>query len=302
MEYIKRKINLGALRSYKTPLIYEFISKDLKEKGCCTGLNSKQIILQNAEEFDRNWGKLDFPFLYLNVFITQNIDDMGLFTDVPFVDEPVNYSLLFDKFSGFTTPLPGYLIFTGATSDPYIKYFARLSGQTASDFFAAGGIITGITDDKLYSVTSYSSASPYIVGLNLSDNPNYFVGVDGIGSNFTAYTIDAQVTNLLGTGLHYYTYNFNILIYNAYVNTFFSIPYTTVSYQSEGWNASNTSLSAITKEEIYFGIVFPPKVENNVFIDRGAISVFERHSRLGSILSIDNLTEYGNGYYNIVVG
>ena len=300
MELIKKTINLGALRSYKTPLVYELITKELKQKGCCVGLNNKQIILQNAEEFDRNWGKLDFEFIHVNFFLTQDIDDMGLFTDTEFVDELVNYDLLFDKFTNFVLPTPAQFIFTASTNDPYIRYFARLSGQSASDFFAANGRISGLTDDKLYSVTTYFSGAPLSIGFNLSEDPNYFTGVDNIYPNLTVYTIDAQTSNLLGTGLHYYTYNFNRLVYNAYVNTYFSIPYTEVLYQSEGWNSSNTTLSAITKEEIYFGIVFPPKVENNVFIDRGSVTVFEKHSRLSSIITMEQLEEYGNGYYNLV--
>jgi hypothetical protein len=300
MELIKKTINLGALRSYKTPLVYELITKELRQKGCCVGLNNKQIILQNAEEFDRNWGALDFEYIHLNVFLTQNIDDMGLFTDVAYVDEPVNYNLLIDKFPNFTTPPSASLIFTASTNDPYIRYFARLSGQSASDFYASNGVISGLTDDKLYTVTTYFSGTPLLINFNLSDDPNYFTGVNDINPTYTEYTINALNSNILGTGLHYYTYTFNRLVYNAYVNNYFSIPYTEVRYQSEGWNGSNTSLSALTKEEVYFGIVFPPKVENNVFIDRGTVTVFEKHSRMSSILTMEQLEEYGNGYFNLI--
>lgn len=299
MELIKRKVNLGLLRSYGTPLIYEFLSKELKNKGCLN-VNSKQIILQNAEDFDQNWGKIDVEYIYLNIFLTQNIDDMGIFTDVSFVDEPVDYFYLFDKFSTFTEPLPSFQLFSGSTLDPYIRYFVRLSGETTSDFFASSGIITGLTDDKLYTVTTYFSGTPYVIGMNLSDDPNYFIGVTDLYSNLIQYTIDANVNNVMGSGLHYNTYDFNRLVYNSTINSYFSIPYTEVYYQSEGWNINNISLSAITKEEIYFGIVFPPKVENNVFIERGSVSIFEKHSRLGSILNITELELYGNGYYNLI--
>lgn len=300
MELIKKIINLGELRDRRTPLIYQLLTKDLKEKGCCNGLNNKQIVLQNAEDFDQNWGGLDFPYIYFNIFLTQNIDDMGIFTDVPYVDEPVDYSLILSTYTGFTIPLPVNLIFSASSTDPYIRYFARLNGQVESDFYAANGLITGLTDDKLYSVTSYVTSQPLIPNSNLNTDPNYFTGVNVLFTNYTAYTIDAQIGNIWGTGLHYYTYNFDRLIFNSTINDYFSIPYTVVKYQSEGWNISNTSLSAITKEEMYFGIVFPPKVEDNVFIDRGGVSVFEQHSRLRSILSTPQLKLYGNGYYNLV--
>jgi len=300
MELIKKTINLGSLKNRKTPLVYELITKELRQKGCCVGLNNKQIILQNAEEFDSSWGVLDFQNIYLNIFLTQNIDDMGLFTDVEYVNEPVDYDLLIDLYPTFTIPPPESVIFSESSTDPYVPYFGRMSGQIASDFFAANGIVTGLTDDKLYTVTTYFSGTPLLPNFNLNDDPNYFTGVNNIFPDHTVYTINAQIGNVLGTGLHYYTYNFNRLVYNSYVDSFFSIPYTEVKYQSEGWNSSNTTLSAITKEEIYFGIVFPPKVENNVFIDRGTVSVFEKHSRLGSILTMEQLVEYGNGYFNLV--
>lgn len=303
MELIKKTINLGDLKSHKTPLIYELLTKELREKGCCKGLNNKQIVLQNAENFDLNWGKIDFEYIYVNIFLTQDIDDMGLFTDdSTYVQSPgpIDYTLIFSTYSGFTLPPPSNVLFSGSSLDPFIRFFGRLNGQTVSDFFASGGTISGLTDDKLYSVTSYISSQPFIPGLNLNLDPNYYTAVDGLFTNYTAYTLDAQIGNITGTGLHYYTYDFNRLIYNSNIDEYFSIPYTEVFYQSEGWNINNITLSALLKEEKYFGVVFPPKVENNVFIDRGTASVFEKHSRLRTIKNMGQLVIYGNGYYNLV--
>jgi hypothetical protein len=309
MELIKKTINLGDLRNRETPLIYKLLTKNLKEKGCCNGLNNKQIILQNAEEFDQNWGNLDFEYIYLNVFLTQNIDDMGIFTDSSYIASPgqVDYSLILSTYSGFTIPPSTDIIFSGSIFDPYITFFGRLNGAIESDFFVNNGVISGLTDEKFYSVTSYDSNRPFIPwpqnGSNLNNDPLiYFTGIDtgGLQPDYTGYTINAEIANILFTGIHYRTYNFNRLIYNSTVDQYFSIPYTEVFYQSEGWNYSNTSLSAIFKEEIYFGIVFEPKIENNVFIDRGATSVFEKHARLKTILNMEQLIDYGNGYYNLV--
>lgn len=304
MELIKRTINLGTLRSRKTPLVYELLTKELRQRGnCCVGLNNREIIIQNAEIFDLNWGKLDFEYIHLNVFLTQNVDDMGLFTDDPDYIEypgPVDYTLISSIYTGFTAPSLPNTIFANSYLEPFIRFFGRLNGQTASDYFASGGVITGLTNEKLYSVTSYVTTQPFIVGKNLNIDPtNYFTGVDGMFTNYTAYTLDAQINNVTGSGVHYYTYDFLRLIYNETINKYFSIPYTEFSYQSEGWNVKNTTLSALLKEEKYFGVVFPPKVENNVFIDRGGVSVFEYHSRLNSILSIKGLEVYGNGFYKL---
>jgi len=262
-------------------------------------LNTKQIVLQNAEDFDQNWGQFSQDYIFLQIFLTQNYDDMGIFTDVDFTDQTPSYQLLFDKFSAFTTPISPYLLNTDP-NDPSTRYFGRFSGYTAANYFASDGIISGLTDPKLYAVTSYSSGTPFIVGLNFNDDPNYYTGINSIILNFTGYTIDALITDILGSGLQYKTYDFGRLVYNTTVGQYFTIPYTTFNYQSEGWNVSNTSLSALTKQEIYFGIVFPPKVDNNVFIERGDISVFADQSRLSSILSMGLLELYGNGYYNII--
>ena len=42
------------------------------------------------ESIDRNsnsqtWGSITANTFYVNIFLTQNIDDMGLFTDMPFL-------------------------------------------------------------------------------------------------------------------------------------------------------------------------------------------------------------------------
>lgn len=296
MEIIKKLISLSSLRSYKTPLIYEFLSKELKVKGCLD-LNTKQIILQNAEDFDQNWGKIESSYIGFNIFLTQNIDDMGLFTDVPYVDVPANYGLIIDKFSGYTGIISSYSL---NVEDPANKYFARFSGNTSANFFASGGTIHGLTDSKLYSVTSYISDLPFIIGLNFNTTPGYFTGVNKILVNFTGYTIDAFNTDILNTGLQYKTYNYDRLVYNSIVDQYYPIPYTEFTYQSQGWNDSNTSLSALTKQEIYFGVVFPPKIDSNLFIDRNSVPVFENQSRLGPILSVDLLELYGNGYYNVI--
>jgi hypothetical protein len=58
-------------------------------------------------------------------------------------------------------------------------------------------------------------------------------------------------------------------------------------------------LSALTKEEYLFGIISPPEVQSDVFIDRGATSVLDMHLRLSEIGNISELTRYGNGFYKL---
>jgi hypothetical protein len=75
-----------------------------------------------------------------------------------------------------------------------------------------------------------------------------------------------------------------------------TIPLTTFHYVGEGFNETNTSLSAISKEEYLFGII-SPQSRNDVFIDRGVISVMDMHLRLSEIKD-KQLERYGNGFIN----
>jgi hypothetical protein len=78
-----------------------------------------------------------------------------------------------------------------------------------------------------------------------------------------------------------------------------TIPLTEFRYIGEGWNETNTSLSAITKEEYLFGIINTPEVQSDVFIDRGQTSVLDMHLRLSEIKNLGELSRYGNGFYKL---
>ena len=70
-------------------------------------------------------------------------------------------------------------------------------------------------------------------------------------------------------------------------------------YIGQGLNETNVSLSALAKEEYLFGIISPPEVKSDVFIDRSVMSIMDMHLRLSEIKNLGELTRYGNGYYNI---
>jgi hypothetical protein len=59
------------------------------------------------------------------------------------------------------------------------------------------------------------------------------------------------------------------------------------------------SLSALTKEEYLFGIISPPEVQSDVFIDRGITTVMDKHLRMSEIKNLGQLSRYGNGFYNL---
>ena len=267
-----------------------------------------------------NWGSLSADTFFINVFITQNMDDMGLFTDIDFIsantfNNSVDYTILTTKLelNGFIFPF-----MTGAT----VTNMTEITGTTQiilrepskieSDYYNFGNSqISAYTDSKITELKSYDNNERYKVGFNIDTasyvnyNNTQINGVSRVVSlnNPNIYVIDAANNINIGTqnqntGLRYL--DFSASTRNVIINgNKFSIPLTTVNYIGEGWNETNVSLSALTKEEYLFGIISKPEIESDVFIDRGVTSVLEMHLRLSEINNLGKLSRYGNGFYNI---
>ena len=54
-----------------------------------------------------------------------------------------------------------------------------------------------------------------------------------------------------------------------------------------------------TKEELKMGWVFDPKINVNVFINRGQNSVFDKFLRLSEVNNNDELLDYDNNYFKV---
>jgi hypothetical protein len=228
--------------------------------------------------------------VHMKIQLNQKIDDMGISTDMPYG----SYSL--NRKNG------DELLFGHYTSSDLTKHYSQ------------GGTITYITDSKLQSVKSYDANEPYKedLDMNVESYQNYknvrVNGVDRVTS--TGTTEDDEVTYVTGaekninigttgqtTGILFIDNPIDGLNSNsAEIN---ENMITKSQFQSEGWNGTNTSLDPEVREEYLFGIINTPEVQSDVFIDRGAVSVLDRHLRLSEVESLDHLERYGNGYYNI---
>lgn len=280
----------------------------------------RQILLEDSIDRTYNsptWGTITATTFYLNIFLTQNMDNMGLFIDTEYIEKSTtepDYTILFDKLNQSGYFFPSML---GAKPRPLKSLSSterntlRLPNKTVEDYYAYGNNrIVGDTDSKLEDVKTYSATNPYREGFDVSKETyiNYrgisIIGVDRIKSmaDPIIYVFDTPADNNLGTdsqisGIQYLDYSTIRTITDNGVDR--QIPLTEFKYVGEGWNETNTSLSALTEQEYLFGIISSPEVESDVFIDRGAISVMELHLRLSEINNIGELTRYGNGYYNI---
>ena len=221
----------------------------------------------------------------ISVFMTQKIDDMGLFTDKPYTEKT---DLLVDEPSGFNS-----------------FEYGRLAGAPVNFYYKDNVTITGYTDDGfLGQVKSYRKNSNgddiYVPNLNTSDDSeNIFNGVLIEDNEKTVYKIGANTNDINNTGVKFTTFK------NRYTKTKDdfgkNLSYKTTIFESNngGWNQFNTSLSATTKKEEYLGVVFKPEVESAVFINRGVADIFERHSLLSEIKTTNDIDTNRGGFIRI---
>jgi hypothetical protein len=236
----------------------------------------KKRILFNDIEKDGN--------IYLKIPLTQSVDGLGLLTDMPYGPNTI-FGIL--------------------------NRYEFLNDYITSIWYKNSGKIISASDSKLERVRSYDSDDPFIEHFNIR-NSNYInysgdsiAGVDrviSVNDDEIKYTIDAKIDANLGTSGQttgiLYTDNpiDGVRITDELDN---SITTTKVEYIGEGWNETNVSVDPQVQEEYLIGIISPPEVESDVFIDRTTFSVLDNHLRLSEVETLDHLTRYGNGFYNI---
>ena len=171
------------------------------------------------------------------------------------------------------TPISYKWIFTGDSQNNF-------QSQISSKFVTIPFLITGFTNSKLTELKLYGP-NPYIEGVPIIKKGEIVGVVDNLGPNYTGYT-----------------YN-NVKYFDFPSNSNNPQGYTLFVQNSSGLTENNISLIPIVKEEILIGMVNGLEVQSNVFIDRGKLSGTESLLRLGEIDSIEDLTQYGYGYFII---
>jgi hypothetical protein len=287
----------------------------------------RKILLENS--IDRNynskkWGKLSADTFFINILLTQSIDDMGLFSDIETSAKTQNGSVNYTVLTQYLDSLGVTHNFTidGNTAypnsldaTPFEKVTLRYPSATVNQFYNYGGnaVLTGATDSKLEDLRSYKRNDQYPVNFVINsetygafdDITNQIEGVDLISvySEPIVYVFDTPQDINLGTnnqeyGIQYKDYS-GITRSSVISGDTINEPLTIFRFKKQGWNETNTSLSALTKEEYLFGITSVPEVKNDVFIDRGTNSVLDKHLRFSEISNIGELEEYGNGFYKL---
>jgi hypothetical protein len=291
----------------------------------------KKILLEDFIDRSNNspvWGVMPKDkSIYLNIMLTQTMDNMGIFADIEYSAKTdtslvANYDILITKLRDLGISNSDFNFMGGGiyTTDPYSltnKEILRIPQKPLSDYSNYPAInslnfkITGYTDSKLEDLRSYDAKIPFKIGFDI-ERADYYNYVDSLVQGVSRihsmgepriYVFDTPSDSTLGTpsqvnGLQYieYTGQTREVILNDINST---IPITQFNYGCEGINMLNSSLSAITKEEYLFGIIFPPEVKSEVFIERGITSVMDKHLRLSEIKALNELSRYGNGFYKL---
>jgi hypothetical protein len=232
---------------------------------------------------ESSFGELSATTFNVPIHLTQKFDDIGLYTDMEYIAAP---------------PLVN-------PPDIYEVGF-RPTGGTIDLYYGPSVTVTGTTDDNnLLEITSYNPTNPYIPGLNQAED--MYIRFNGVISynpttQIVEYVLggDADTNGgyVAGTGIVYTTYLNDWITPPPEPNGTPNKPYqrTTFTFTSDGRTALNTSLSAITKQEEFLGVVFPQEVQSEVFIERGAEDIFEKHMVLAEIKTVTEIDNYRGGY------
>jgi hypothetical protein len=134
--------------------------------------------------------------------------------------------------------------------------------------------LSGFTKSKLnelsnYGVNKYKVGKPIYIGKVLLGQ------IDNITTEFTAYTIN---------DISYIDYKNSVSVFIVDVS---------------GLTKNTTILSGITKNDVLMKSVSNVQIFSNVFIERGKISGYEKVLRLGEVKNIEELENYGYGFFNL---
>tara|TARA_R110002126_G_scaffold47836_1_gene133774 strand:- start:476 stop:1351 length:876 start_codon:yes stop_codon:yes gene_type:complete len=220
-----------------------------------------------------------------DLFLTQDIDDMGLFTDAPYVPLVNELTVKPSNFNSFS--------------------YGRLAGAPLNFYFSPSFNVSGNTDDNLLKqVKSYRKDANgndiYVNNLNTSDDSSeIYNGVISQNSEEVKYKIGSNVNDIPNTGVEFTTSKNKYITKTSEFGKTYSYFETIFETQNGGWNQYNTSISAIIKKEEYLGVVFQPEVESAVFINRGVADIFERHALLSEIKTTNDIDTNRKGFIRI---
>jgi len=144
-------------------------------------------------------------------------------------------------------------------------------------------------------------------GVKYTETYTYDEGgeLDKLVNGQDTITFDDYVNDIDDNITTYNKYPFrltdSIVYYNKELPTqIVSIPFIKSDYETTIKNETDYLFAETFKTDYLDGITYKPTVDNNVRIDRGNYSAFERHLKLAEVKTLNDLVEYSNGsFFNV---
>lgn len=171
-------------------------------------------------------------------------------------------------------------------SNQEVEYNITITGESKIDMFRRFGK-TEIDQDL------YNSNSNTLFNKPLIDSSGLFKQITGEKDNSNSLTpqpLYSYKTYLLNEDSE----EINVMNYSDISNGLSKI-----EYKSRGLSYKNSINASNFKLDYLIGVVDSPKLNIDVFIDRGDSSSYEKHIKLSEVKSLEGLENYGGGFYKI---
>lgn len=288
----------------------------------------RKILLENfiSRTSGSTYGTITATTININIPIYQEIKDLGMVSGMSYIPKDgsnIDYSILISKLNNqstinnrtfnFVTNPDANFVVTDSVYSPDTRYIDK----ALSYYFKTGTDVSGYTEDRLENVYSYGFTGDdrLIPNRNVTID-NYInyedIEIEGVTRvisnnqlNPVIYTEDGSLSDD-NIGKTVAPYQENGLLFETTtgrtrtVSDGSIIDLTTMYYKGQGLNNTNVELSAFTREEYLLYITQEPKVESDVFIERGATSVLPSHTQLAEINTLEQLENFGNGFYKLI--
>lgn len=168
--------------------------------------------------------------------------------------------------------------------------------------FDENGNPSGTTQDYL----NYYDSGVYNNLNNVGESPTYPYTGNTVFTGVTYYNAIglSKISELKKYGVNEYSgvtindnisgYTINGLSYNDHPEGF-----TMITGNTNGFTKEEIISLVLTRNEHLLGFVDEPAIYSDVFIERGKQSVMEMNFKLSEIDNIDELTNYGNGFFKV---
>lgn len=250
----------------------------------------RRVFNELGFEITNYTGGTEDTYINLPIYLTQTIQNIGLY-QLPYSGVSDNKDILVSALPESYYIEYGITQYPAAISGPANAFLYILTdgitANTYSDFFEITTTnITGTTSEKSIKVRKYDG-SGIRYGYRLPSAPGTF-----------KFTLERNLVDGINDGYIEYT---TVALRKSKLSSF--------SYNSWGRSPQNDIVGNITRpfismihDELNDQLILEPKIKNDVFIDRGVFSPFEKVYKLGALQTLENIASFERGEFNVIDG